>query len=257
MNASKKVISSILIAAIVPVLFVLIWEISGQSGLINTSVLSMPSSILKKWLDMFESGKFQTYLIVSFGRFLKGFILGTVCGLVLGTLMGLSKKADKLLGAMMSLLRSIPLVAWVPIAILSLGIGENTKILLVAIGSFWSVFLNTMDGIKGVDFKYFEVARILEKRQLTVITKVVFPAAFPSIVTGLRAGFSNSWRAIVAAEMIGASSGIGYIITYARENSRPDMMYVGLITVAVIGLIIDLILVKLQKKMMSRYNHSF
>lgn len=245
---------SIIKAAVFPILFILCWQLLGKNDIINTSVLSMPSKIWDKWTEMLDNGKYVDYLLVSFGRFIKGFALGTACGLILGTLMGLSKQANAFLGAATSLLRSIPVIAWVPIVILSLGIGEITKVILVAIGCFWAVFLNTMDGIKTVDFKYLEVAKVLEKNKYVVISKIVFPAAFPSIVTGLRSGFSNAWRGIVAAEMIGASSGIGYLISYGRESARPDMMYVGLITVAIIGLLLDLILIHLQGMMLSRYN---
>lgn len=253
MKAKRIIIKSIK-AAILPVLFLAVWEIMGRKGIINTSILAMPSKILAKWIEMLENGKYPDYLLVSAGRFIKGFALGTICGLFIGTLMGLSRHANDFLGASTSLLRSIPVVAWVPIAILSLGVGESTKVILVAIGCFWAVFLNTMDGVKSVDFRYLEVAKVLEKNKHEVISRVVFPAAFPAIVTGLRSGFSNSWRGIVAAEMIGASSGIGYMISYGREVARPDMMYVGLVTVAVIGFLLDAILIHLQNMMLSRYN---
>lgn len=240
-------------AAMIPVLFLVIWEIAGERGSINVSILSMPSKILNGWIKLWQDGKYQTYLVVSTIRFVKGFVAGSVAGLLLGTVMGLSKRITAYLGATTSLLRSIPLIAWVPIMILSLGVGEATRVILVAIGCFWSVFLNAMDGIKSVDLRYIEVADVLEKKSVETVVKVVIPAAFPSIVTGLRSGFSNAWRSIVAAEMIGTSSGIGFIISYGREINRPDFMYVGLVTVAIIGLLIDTVLVYVQNKMLSRY----
>lgn len=256
MSRKNVVISktiAIIKAAIIPVAFILIWEYAGSHGKIDVSILSMPSKIAESWRDLWSDGKYQAYLWISIQRFLKGFIFGALLGLAFGTLMGLSKRANTYLVAMVGLLRSIPLIAWVPIAILSIGVGERTKVILVAIGCFWAVFLNTMDGIKGVDQRLTEVARVLEKDAVTTITRVVFPAAFPSIITGLREGFSNSWRSIVAAEMIGASSGIGFIISYAREISRPAMMYVGLITIGIIGLVLDLILLRVQKKALNSY----
>lgn len=240
-------------AAIIPILFLIIWEYAGRTGKIDVSILCMPSKIWDSWMELWQKGKYQTYLLVSLGRFLKGFLLGTAAGLCLGTLLGLSKRVRVYLSPVTSLLRPIPLLAWVPIVILSLGVGEFTKTFLIAIGCFWEVFLNTMDGIKGVDLKYIEVAEVLEKRRMTTILHVVFPAAFPSIVTGLRAGFGNSWKSIVASEMIGASSGIGFIISYARETSRADLMYIGLVTIAIIGLILDIILIHVQDLMLNRY----
>lgn len=253
-SKTASTIVAIIKAAILPILFVIVWESAGRKGSIDVAILSMPSKILENWIEMFGNGKYQAYLLISVQRFVKGFIFGAIFGLIFGTIMGLSKRANEYLVAMVGLLRSIPLIAWVPIAILSIGVGEKTKVILVAIGCFWSVFLNTMDGIKSVDQKLTEVALVLEKNTLTRIVKVVFPAAFPNIITGLREGFSNSWRSIVAAEMIGASAGIGFMISYAREISRPAMMYVGLITIGIIGLLLDLILIQIQKKVLSAYN---
>lgn len=249
----KTELINILKAAILPVLFLVLWEWAAQNGHIQISIVSTPSKIRDSFIDLFIKGKYQLYFWVSTIRFFKGFILGTILGLLFGIMMGLSKKANAYFVAIVGLLRSIPLVAWVPIAILSLGVGETTKDILVAIGCFWSVFLNTADGIKGVNQKYIEVATILEKGKVVQILKVIIPAAFPNIVTGLREGFSNSWRSIVAAEMIGASSGIGYIITYGREISRPDLMYVGLTTIAIVGLVLELILLQIQKVALSSY----
>lgn len=250
----QKVPVKIVKALIVPVLFFLLWEICGRLGKMNVSILTMPSLIVESWIELIQNGKYRIYLSVSFLRFLKGFSFGSLLGLILGTVMGLSKRISAYFNASASLLRSIPLIAWVPIVILTMGVGEKSRAILVAIGCFWSVFLNTMDGMKSVNYRYLEVAEVLEKSRMEIITQVVFPAAFPSIVTGLRAGFSNSWRSIAAAEMIGASSGIGFIITYGRESSRPDLMYVGLVSVAVIGLILDIILVHIQDRMLQRYN---
>lgn len=240
-------------AAIIPIVFILLWETAARSGFVQISIVSSPSKIFESFLELFAKGKYQLYFGVSTERFFKGFILGSICGLLFGILMGLSNRANSYLVAMVGLLRSIPLVAWVPIAILSLGVGELTKDILVAIGCFWSVFLNTADGIKSVNPNYLEVATVLEKRKTTKIVKVVLPAAFPNVITGLREGFSNSWRSIVAAEMIGASSGIGYIITYGREISRPDLMYVGLITIAIVGLVLELLLLQIQKVVLNSY----
>jgi sulfonate transport system permease protein len=248
-----KNVLAIIKAAIIPILFLAFWELAAEKGYVRVSIVSSPQKILDEWKELLEKGKYQQYLLVSTQRFFKGFLYGTIFGLAFGTWMGLSKRANEYFVAVVGLLRSIPLVAWVPIAILSLGVGEKTKVILVAIGCFWSVFLNTMDGIKGVNNQYLEVATVLEKNKWTKIIKVVFPAAFPNIITGLREGFSNSWRSIVAAEMIGASSGIGYVITYAREISRPDMMYVGLITIGIIGLILELLLLKIQSIVLSSY----
>lgn len=252
-NTFKKIVYKVS-PVFAPMIFFAIWEVAAKNNWIDVSVLSSPSEILKTWGKNINNGKFFKYLWISLLRFFEGFIAGSIVGLLLGIVMGLSKKIDHYFSSFTSLLRSIPLIAWVPIAIFALGIGESTRILLVAIGCFWSVFLNTQDGIKSVDNKLLEVAKKFEKGRMYTVVKVVIPAAFPNIVTGLRAGFSNSWRSIVAAEMIGASSGIGYLITYGRETQRPDLMYQGLITIAVLGLLLDIVLIKVQNRMLKKYN---
>ncbi|MGN0328870.1 MAG: ABC transporter permease [Lachnospira sp.] len=244
-----------IVPALFPVIFLLVWQIAGVNEWIDISILSYPEEVIECWGKYLRNGKYLKYLIDSTYRFFMGFFFGSLAGLILGLIMGLSKWVSRIFSATTSLLRSIPLIAWVPICILSLGTGETTRILLVSIGCFWSVFINTMDGIKGVDYKLVEVAKELEKNWIVTVTEVIIPAAFPSIVTGLRSGFSMSWKSIVAAEMIGASSGIGFIISYAREIQRPDMMYIGLVTVAIIGLILDIILVRIQDSMLSRYSN--
>lgn len=249
----KSRIIKILQGALIPIVVLVLWEKGARGGNIDTSILSSPSEIVLSWKQLLQQGKYQEYLFVSIDRFAKGFFFGTLCGLSLGTFLGLSKRANKYLVAIIGLLRSIPLIAWVPIVILSMGVGEVSKDVLVAIGCFWAVFLNTSDGIKGVDTRLTEVSYVLEKSLVTKVTRVVLPAAFPNIITGLREGFSNSWRSIVAAEMIGASSGIGFIISYSREISRPDLMFIGLLTVGIIGLTLDLVLLKLQAIVLRRY----
>lgn len=236
----------------VPLILVILWQYFATKGILNNKILPAPTKILSTWHDLWTDGKYQDYFLASLKRFLEGFLLGTFFGLVLGVAMGLFRKFNVAMTVLVGFLRSIPIVGWIPIAILSLGVGEMSKIVLVAIGCFWSVFVNTVDGIKGVDPKYMEVAHILEKSKMTQIFKVVLPASIPSILTGVREGFSMAWRSIVAAEMIACASGIGYMITYAREISRPDIMFIGLTSVGILGLILDAVVIRIQDGILSK-----
>jgi len=184
-------------------------------------------------------------------RVVKGFIIGTVLGIVIGSLMGVFEKVNKSLSVIVGILRPIPMIGWVPLLILWMGIDEGSKITVIALGTFWSVLINTIDGIRNVDRKYIEVAYILEKNKFTTLIKVVIPSALPSILTGIRLGFGNAWKAVVAAEMIAATSGIGYLISYARELSQPDVMLVGLLTIGLMGLLIDFVIIKIQNRVLS------
>ena len=145
-------------------------------------------------------------------------------------------------------LRPIPMIGWIPLLILWMGIDEGSKVTVIAIGSFWELLLNTIHGINSVDKKYLEVAYILEKSKLITLIKVVLPSALPSILTGIRLGVGGAWKSVVAAELIAASSGIGYLISYAREVSQPGVMLVGLLTIGLIGLLIDFVILRVQHK---------
>lgn len=236
----------------VPLVLIILWQYFATIGVLNNKILPAPTKILSTWRDLWSDGKYQDYFLASFKRFLEGFFLGTLLGLVFGVAMGLFKRFNVAMTVLVGFLRSIPIVGWIPISILSLGVGEMSKIVLVAIGCFWSVFVNTVDGIKGVDPKYMEVAHILEKSKITQIFKVVLPASIPSILTGVREGFSMAWRSIVAAEMIACAGGIGYMITYAREISRPDIMFIGLVSVGILGLILDAVVIRIQDRILSK-----
>jgi sulfonate transport system permease protein len=160
--------------------------------------------------------------------------------------MGLFKPIEKAFSLITGLLRPIPIVAWVPMLILWMGIDESSKITVIAIGSFWPTLLNVIHGIKSTDKKYLEVAEILEKNKFTVLTKVVFPSALPSIFTGLRVAIGIAWMSVIAAELIAAASGIGYLIMYAREISQPDVMLVGVLSIGITGLLIDVLIRKIE-----------
>jgi sulfonate transport system permease protein len=142
------------------------------------------------------------------------------------------------------------MIAWIPMLILWAGIGEASKFAVIAIGTFWPVFLNTLQGIKNVDGKYLEVARILKKNKITTLCKVILPAALPSIFTGIRLGISSAWMSVVASEMIAASRGVGFLISYAREMSQPHIMWVGIAVIGLFGLVLDTLIVELERRVL-------
>jgi len=171
-------------------------------------------------------------------------------GLIAGLIMGLSRSMERLLSLITGLLRPIPTIAWIPALILWMGIGESSKITVIAVGSFWPVLLSVIQGVRSTDPKYLEVARILEKDRVTLLTKVIIPSALPSIFTGLRIGMGIAWASVVGAELIAASSGIGFMIMYAREVSQPDVMLVGVAAIGLTGLLIDFLLLQLQRRLL-------
>lgn len=252
-NKKRKVIQnleSVVTFLIVPVVLVIVWQICSDLGYINPHILPSPKMEVETFGDLVSSGKLQGHLLVSGGRVLKGFLIGSVAGIILGCIMGFSKLINKLLISLVGIFRPIPMIAWIPMLILWMGIGEESKVTVIAIGSFWPILLNTIQGIMSVDKKLLEVAYILEKNKWQIVTKVVFPAALPSIFTGIRLGVGAAWTCVVAAEMIAASQGIGFMITYARELTQPHIMLVGVFSIGFIGLLIDTLILRIQKHLL-------
>ena len=161
--------------------------------------------------------------------------------------MGLFKSVNAALNGIVSVLRPIPTIALVPIVILLAGIGFSSKVIIIAIGSFWPVLLNTIHGIQTVDNKLIEVAYTYRINKLKTTFKIIVPSAIPAILTGLRLGMSSAWMSVVAAEMIASSTGIGYLITLSRETANARVMYMCVLVIGVIGLFIDKGLTRLER----------
>ena len=241
-----KRVSTFVLMFSTPVAILLLWELLSRYGFIRLSILPAPTTVGRTFLDMLETGEIFRHLGVSILRVLQGYAIGAAFGVFLGILMGLFKKVDTALVLVTGILRPIPIIAWVPMLILWMGIDEASKVTVIAIGSFWPVLLNTVHGIKSTDTKYLEVAQILEKSRLKILTKVVLPSALPSIFTGLRIGIGIAWMSVIGAELIAAASGIGYLIMYARELSQPDVMLVGVFSIGITGILIDVLIRKIE-----------
>ena len=245
---SNKVVERIILVG-APVLLIALWQILGDAGVINGIIVPTPLRIVQCFISQFASGKLVRDIGASIYRVLMGFFAGSIAGLVLGILCGLNKKINSVFAVVFGVLRPIPMIGMVPLMILWFGIGETSKIIVIAIGTFWSVSMNTQSGIANVSGRLFEVARLLKKSKLVVLTQIVIPSAIPSIFTGLRLGISMAWKTVLAAEMLGATKGIGHLIEYARELAQPDKMFVGLLSIGLIGLLVDSIILAIQKKL--------
>ena len=223
-------------AVLLPVAILAIWEITVKSGILRASLLPAPSTIGKALVKNFENGTLQNHILISVSRVIKGYLAGSATGIVLGVFMGLLPWFRKSLSVLTGILRPIPIIAWVPILILFLGIG-----------TFWPVLTNVMYGVRDVDLKYLEVAAIMKKSKWEIIRSVVFPAALPTIFSGLRTAIGIAWISVVGAELIASSSGLGYMISYAREMSWADNMFAGVIMIGLIGWGINIFIGWLEK----------
>lgn len=248
MQKIRKTLLYILKALIVPALFIILWEIAARNGWIKVSIMSSPSKILERMVNYVQIGRLQKNILISIRRVLAGYIIGSVFGIIIGTVIGIFKGASQYLEFFTGILRPIPIIAWVPVLILWVGIGESTKIIVIAIGTFWPVFLNVMDGLRNVDPKFIEVATMFNKRKLATIIHVTIPAAMPSVMTGLRIASGNALTGVVGAEMFAASSGIGYMVSFGREMNQADVMLGGVFIIGFLGWVLNQIVTGLGNK---------
>lgn len=249
----KGYVKNILFALPVPILIFIIWELLSRDGYVNESILPPPSLLFETLVAMIKSKELVEHSLVSIFRVLKGFFIGSVLAILFGIFLGFNKKLERSLSLIVGFLRPIPTLAWIPLIILWLGIDEASKVTLIAIGTFWTVFVSVAQGIKYVDQHLLEVAHILEKNHWTLLTKVVLPSALPSIFSGLRAGIDMAWRSVVGAELIAASAGLGFLISYARDVSQTDVIFVGIFAIGFIGIIIEWLIKEIEKRLL-RWN---
>lgn len=243
----------IIIALIIPVALLLIWEYQAKIGNIKTTLFPPPTKLWETFGKLTESGKLQEALKVSFTRVIIGFLFGSLAGVILGFLMGLFGIVNNALTLFVNVLRPIPTIALIPIFIIVFGIGETCNVSVIFIGAFWPVLLNTISGIKSVDNKLIELAYVYRIRNIKTVFQIILPSAITSIITGLRLGLGTAWMSVVAAEMIGASKGIGYMIMFARELAQTANMYVEVFLIGLVGLAIDRVLLLVQNRLNKKF----
>ncbi|AFS77785.1 ABC transporter permease protein [Gottschalkia acidurici 9a] len=243
-------LNRLLPAILTPLVILIAWEIAVKLGYVKVIILPSPSSIFNTLIAMIKSGELTRHLRISLFRVLEGFLIGSILGLIFGIVIALFKKVEEALSFTISFLRPIPIIAWIPVLILWMGIDEGSKIAVIAIGSFWPVLINTIDGIKSVDKKYLQVAIVLEKSKINTLFKVVLPSALPSIFTGIRVGIGIAWMCVVAAELVAAESGIGYQIMYSREIMQPNQMFAGVFSIGLVGFLIEKIIGHIESKIL-------
>lgn len=241
---------------LLPVLTLMIWEIAGTVGQISPTVLPTPHIIALEFYNLARSGELLFHLRISLWRSLLGFLLGSSVGLAFGLWSGFSRLAEKQLDPSIQMLRTVPHLAITPLFILWFGFGEWSKILLIALGAFFPVYVNTFLGIRSVDEKLLDVAKVLQYNHRTLITKLIIPASLPNILLGIRLSLGAAWLGLVVAEMMGSSEGVGYLIMDARYFSITSLVFVGILIFAIVGKLTDS-LVKLLEKRLLRWRDSY
>ena len=219
-----------------PLVLVLLWQAASMAGLIAPRTLAAPSTILVTAWELLVTGELPRHLLVSLGRVATGLAIGVSAGVALALVAGLSRLGEEVVDAPMQMLRTLPFLALVPLFILWFGIGETPKIALVALGSAFPVYLTLFAGIRGVDPKLAEAGRVFGLDRAGLVRHVILPGALPSGLVGLRYALGSAWLSLVIAEQINATAGIGFLINDARDFLRTDVIVVGLLVYALLGL---------------------
>jgi sulfonate transport system permease protein len=230
------------VGCIVPLLLLGLWQGAAAEGLVSPAILPSPVLVMNTLLAMAQSGEMAQAVGATALRMLLGFSLGVAAATVLGGLCGASRQARALIDPLIQALRSVPSLAWVPLFILWLGIFEASKITLVAVGVFFPVYLNLVSGIANVDRKLLEVGRIHGYSPLRRLMRIQIPAALPSYVVGLRSGLGLGWMFVAAAELLGATNGLGFILDDGEQTGRPERVLAALLLFGLCGKITDWVL---------------
>lgn len=228
-----------LLGLLVPLVLAVGWELAVRAGFSNGRLMPPPSVILQTLYDLAQSGELWRHSVATVLRVAVGFGIGVVAGTLLGALAGYSALTRRLLDPTLQALRAIPSIAWVPLFILWLGIFEASKVTLIAVGVFFPVYLGVMGAIMSVDRKIVEVGRAFRLSGFALVRRILLPAVLPSYIVALRSGLGLGWMFVVAAEFLGASEGLGYLLIDGQQLGKPAQIVAAIITFAILGKIAD------------------
>jgi NitT/TauT family transport system permease protein len=236
-----------LIAIGSPAALLLVWQLLSWLGMIDARFIPSPLTIFEGGVVLIRSGELWTHLSVSLVRLAAGFVLGTIPGIVLGLLMGLSRYVRAALDPLVAATYPVPKIAILPLIMLYFGIGETSKIVMIAIAVVYLVLINTMVGVMTIDTIYFDVAKNYNAPWRKLFTRVIIPGALPLIFAGLRLSLGVSLIVIVSAEFVAAKAGIGYLIWSSWETLVIENMFVGIIVITVLGVLTTFLLKEIER----------
>ncbi|WP_083975768.1 ABC transporter permease [Kitasatospora mediocidica] len=229
-------------------LLLALWEVAPRAGLVDRTFLPPFSEVARAWWGLLSDGQLASNTQASLTRSLVGFGLAVVIGVPLGLLIGWYRAVADLLSPLLELFRNTAALALLPVFILILGIGETSKISIVLYACVWPILLNTISAVRTVDPTLLRLARSLNLPPLRLFQKVILPASVPAVFTGIRLAGSVSILVLVAAEMVGAKAGLGYLINASQFNFAIPQMYAGIVTISVLGLLFNQLLVALERR---------
>ncbi|MBY0468151.1 MAG: ABC transporter permease [Burkholderiaceae bacterium] len=234
------------LGAVLPIAVLSLLELSVQMGAVPAHLLPPPTEIARTLIELSSNG-LGAHVLASSVRVFIGFAIGATLAVACGMLVGLNRRAEAALDPSFQALRAIPSLAWVPL-LLWLGIDEASKITLIAIGAFFPVYMGVASGCRDVDRKLVEVADMAGLSSVALVRRVLLPAALPAVLTGLRNGLSLAWMFMVAAELIAATRGLGYLLTDGRETGRADIVLAAIVLLALLGKLTDTGMQRLESR---------
>jgi sulfonate transport system permease protein len=230
---------------LLPVALAVAWELAVRSGLSNGRLVPPPSVIWQTFSDLAATGELQQHAFATLWRVAWGFLFGVLAGTILGAIAGYSMLMYRLLDPSLQGLRAVPSIAWVPLFILWFGIFEASKIILIAVGVFFPVYLGVMGAVLSVDRKIVEVGRAFRLSGLAMVSRILLPAVMPAYVISLRAGLGLGWMFVLAAEFLGASTGLGFLLIDGQQLGKPAQIVAAIVAFAILGKASDWLIVLL------------
>lgn len=236
-------------AVLPPVLLIALWQAGSATGVVPAQILVPPADVARTAWDMWMQGELQRHLLASLSRLAAGYGLGAAAGLAFGTAIALSRLLRALLAPSFLALRQVPVLSFLPLLVLLLGIEEQFKLFIVATAAFFPVALATFDGIRDVPKAWFEVARVYRTPLVQFVPRILVPAALPPILSGLRIGLTRAWLVLVAAELLAADSGVGQMMEMGRQLFQLDVVLAGIVLSGLIGFALDHLMRRAEKHM--------
>ncbi|WP_409300101.1 ABC transporter permease [Peribacillus sp. SCS-155] len=231
-----KTISNVIIGFVI---LLAVWQTSIMIGKYDEALFPPPLKVCEGILSLIEDGTIFTHFRVSLFRFLVGYLLAAVIAIVLGLVLGRLTRVWNVLDPIVQVLRPVSPIAWSPFIVLWFGIGDVPAIVIIFIAAFFPILLSTVSAVKKVDKTYLKIAQNFEMKPADLMKKIIFPASFPYIANGLHIAVGTAWIFLVAGEMVGAQSGLGYLIVDARNSIRLDLVLAGIIFIGISGLLLD------------------
>jgi sulfonate transport system permease protein len=240
------------LASAFPLLLLAWWQYASSHGLLPVQILPPPGQVADTLHQLWTSGELPRHLQFSLLRVVQGFLIGGLIGIGLGITMGCSRLGEELLNPLFKAFCQVPTIAWLPLMMLVFGIGEALKIVIITKAVLVPMTINTFEGIRGIPAAYLEVARALQLRRRTQLFRLVFPAVFPPMFSGVRQGLSHSWVALVGVELLASTEGIGYLMSWGRIIFQLDVVFVGILFIGGVGLAMDLGLRRIERRLTRR-----